>query len=191
MADDDSASPDKKRPTPPPIEFVKPGEEQPTQPPQERPAAAWVTRPEDFQRPQYTQPSAPTQTRAAGPGNTARLAGIFLILAAAVSAGYFVLSSITPGSVSDYVNATSDPSLYAIAQVCAIFALWGQAIMVIAGVMAFQRVNWRMTVGCAFLSMLLVGGFALAYLDPVMLGTSFIGILGFVLTVTARKEFVS
>ena len=190
MADSDSTEPEKKRPEPPPIEFVKPGEAQSQQPSQERPPVAWVTRPEDFQRPQYQQPQAPTRT-AGAPGNAARMAAILLILAATVSAGYFVLLSITPVSVSDYINGTSDPTLYAISQVCSIFALWGQAIMVLAGIMAWQRLNWRITVGCAFISMMLLGGFALATLDAVALGSAFLGFIGFFLSVTARKEFVS
>ncbi len=193
MADSDSTSPDKKRQQPPPIEFLKPGEEQPAQPSPERPPAAWVTRPEDYQRPQYAQ--APPQPRPApqGAGNTARIAGVVLVLAAVVSGAYFILNSLTPMSVSDYANLTNatNSSIYALSQVCAVFVLWGQAIMALAGIMAFRGLNWRMTVGAAFVGMILLGGFALAFLDPVLLGTAFVGIVGFILTVVAKKEFVS
>ncbi len=189
MADSDSTSPDKKRQQPPPIEFLKPGEEPAAPPPQERPAAAWVTRPEDYQRPLYPQPPAPPRT-AAGPGNTARLAGILLILGAVVSVTSFLLSSLTPMSPSDYANFTSDQTVYALNQVCALVVIWAQALMAIGGIMAFLRMNWRMTVGVAFLSMLLLGGFALAVLDPLLLGAAFLGVVGFVLTVMAKKEFL-
>ena len=192
MADSDSTSPDKKRQQPPPIEFLKPGEEQPAQPSQERAPAAWVTRPEDYQRPQYAQPQPQQQrTPPHGPGNRARIAGVLLVLGAVVSATYFVLSQLTPASPADYANFTSDTSLYVTSQVCLIFSVWGQAVMALAGIMAYQRLNWRMTVGSAFISILLVGGAALVFLDPVLMGTDFIAIVGFVLAVVAKQEFVS
>jgi len=191
MADTEPTSPDKKRQEPPPIEFVKPGEVPPTAPPQDRPAAAWVTRPEDYQRPQYAQPPAPPRAAPQGTGNRARIAGILLIVAAGVSAAVFLANSLIPPSASDFANATSDPSLYALGQVCGFMVIWGQAIMVLAGVMAYQRMNWRMAMGCAFFAMLMLGGFALAYLDPIALGAAFLAIVGFVLTVTSRGEFRS
>ncbi len=191
MADSDSTTPDKKRQQPPPIEFLKPGESQAPQQQPERPAAAWVTRPEDYQRPQYQQPATPPQAQPTGPGNRARAAGVLLILAAAISAGGFVLSIVVPPSVSDFINATNNTSLYALSEVCSVLVVWGQAIMALAGIMAYQRINWRMAMSCAFFAMLMIGGFALAYLDPVSIGAAFIGVLGFVLTVTSRPEFRS
>lgn len=193
MADDSSTSPDKKRQEPPPIEFLRPGEEQPAQPSEPRQPAAWVTRPEDYQRPQY--PPAPAPARAVQGGNPTRprVAGICLIIAAAGSVASLLIASFPPLTPTQYAsfNYTNDTASYAINQVCNLFLIWAQAIMVLGGIMAYQRMNWRMTVSCAFFSMLLVGGFALAVLDPIMLGASVLGIVGFILTVMAKQDFLS
>lgn len=191
MADSDSTSPEKKRQEPPPLEFLKPGEEQPAPPPEQRPAVAWVTRPEDYQRPQYAPPPAPPRTGPPGTGNRARLAGILLIASSAVTIAWVLAASLTPMSPAAYANLTSDTSLYAILQVCGLIVTWAQAIMILGGLMAFQRVNWRMAVGCAFFSMLMIGGYAVAALDPVMLGAAALGLVGFILTVMSRDDFRS
>jgi hypothetical protein len=191
MADSPPTTPDKKRQAPPPIEFLKPGEEQPAPPPEQRPAAAWVTRPEDYQRPQYPQAPAPPRPPS-GPGaNRARVAGILLIVASGASVVSLLIAAFPPLTPQQYANYTNDTGLYLLSQVCSLFLVWGQAIMVVGGIMAFQRLNWRMTVGCAFFSMLLLGGYAVLVLDPIMLGASFLGIVGFVLTVMSRQDFRS
>lgn len=191
MADSDSTSPDKKRQEPPPIEFVKPGEEQPTQPPPQRSAAAWVTRPEDYQRPQYAQGPAPPRTQPQGTGSRPRLAGILLFAAAASSVGGILYSIYPPAPVSQYAAYINDTSLYLLSQVCSIMVTWGQAIVVLAGIMAYQRINWRMAVGCAFFSVILLGAFAVATLDLVAISASLLGLAGFVLAVVSRQEFRS
>ncbi len=191
MADSDSTPPDKKRQEPPPIEFVRPGEAQPAPPPEQRPSAAWVTRPEDYQRPQYAQPPAPPRTQAQGTGTRPRIAGILLILAGAISAAVLIANSMTIPSIADFQNATSDASLYALAQMCSIMVIWGQAIIVLAGIMSFRGLNWRMTMSAAFFAMILLGGFAIAFLDPISIVAAAVGVIGFALTVTSRAEFVS
>ncbi len=193
MADDGITSPDKKRQEPPPIEFLKPGEEQPAQPSDQRQPAAWVTRPEDYQRPQYPQPPAPPRTAAGANPTRPRVAGILLIAAAAGSVASLLIASFPPLTPAQYAsfNYTNDTASYAINQVCNLFVIWAQAIMVLGGIMAYQRMNWRLTVSCSFLSMLLIGGFALAVLDPIMLASSFLGIVGFILTVMAKQDFLS
>jgi hypothetical protein len=193
MADSDSRSDDKRRQEPPPIEFLKPGETQ--APPEPQQPAAWVTRPEDYQRPQYAQPPAPPRATAAGPGNMARLAGGLLILAAVVSAGGLLYNSLSPMSPADYANFTSDSGLYALNQVCSLIVIWAQATMIIGGIMALQRMNWRMTAGLAFFSMLMIAGFALlvipAVLDVSLIASALLSLVGFVLTIRSRREFLS
>ncbi len=191
MADSSSTTPDKKRQEPPPIEFLKPGEEQPTAPPEQRQPAAWVTRPEDYQRPQYPTPQGPPRQAPTAGSNRARVAGILLIVASATSVASLLLASFPPLTPAQYANYTNDTSLYALNQVCSLFLIWAQAIMVLGGIMAFQRMNWRMTVACAFFSMLMLGGYALAVLDPFMLGAAFLGIVGFILTVMSKQDFLS
>src|SRR5437667_10870967 len=78
----------KKRPSPPPVEFVKPGEAPAHLPPRDQPPAAWVTRPEDYLR----QVAPPPQLRA--PGQIHREAGTLLVLSALVAAGWPIASII-------------------------------------------------------------------------------------------------
>lgn len=193
MADEDSTSPDKKRQEPPPIEFVKPGEEPPAPPPEQRPTAAWVTRPEDFQRPQFAP--APPRTTAQGPGTNARIAGALLILAAVISGASLLYNSLTPLSPADYANLTSDQSVYALNQVCGLIVIWAQAFMAIGGIMAFQRMNWRMSVGLSFVAIITMGGYSflvlLAVIDFGLLASAVLGIIGFILVVVSRQDFLS
>lgn len=191
MADDGSTPPEKKRQEPPPIEFLKPGEVQQTPPPQPGPPAAWVTRPEDYQRAPYAPAPAPPRPAAGSGAIRAQIAAVLLISAAALSVASLLLASFPPPSVQQYQAFTNDSSLYAISQVCNLFVIWAQAIMVIGGIMAWQRMNWRMTVACSFFSMFLISGYALAVLDLIMLLAAGVGIAGFVLAVMAREDFVS
>ncbi len=192
MADSDSTSPDKKRQEPPPLEFMKPGEAAATPPPSDRPAA-WVTRPEDYQQPVYAQPPAPPRTGQPAAGNRARIAGIVLFAAAAASAASFLIASLTPLSPSDYANATSDLSVYELNQVCGLMVIWSQAAMAIGGIMVFQRMNYRLSVGLSFFALILLGGYTVAVLsftfDPVLAIAAVLAIVGFVLAVVSRREF--
>src|SRR5947209_10360978 len=59
MADNSSDEDQKRRQTPPPVEFVRPSEAQGQAPPRDQPPAAWVPRPEEFgQPPQQPFPQA-------------------------------------------------------------------------------------------------------------------------------------
>ncbi len=194
MADSDAVPPDKKRQEPPPIEFLKPGEEQPA-PQQPQQPSAWVTRPEDYMRPTYTQAPAPQRPTPSG-GRMARLAGIALALAGISSIAYLLGTSLTPMSAAQYQNLSNDTSVYAFNQVCGAVVTWAQAIALLTGVMAFQRMNWRFTVSCAFFVMLsLAGIFLLVALGGVVDGflalSGFLSVLGFVFLFMGRAEFVT
>lgn len=181
MADSDSGDADRKRPQPPPLEFLKPGETQAPPPEPQRPVA-WVTRPEDYQRPTYPQGPAPPRAMAPGRGRLTLVAGIVLLLAGALGIAAVVYASLTPIPVSDYVNLTGDPTTYTVNQICAIIVIWAQAAAVLGGIMALQRMNWKLTLVCAIFAMLTVG---------FTFEASFLGMLGFILVVMSRKEFVS
>ncbi len=180
MAADDSEGSEKKRPEPPPIEFLKPGETQAQAPPPQQQPVAWVTRPEDYQQPAYTVGPAPPRPAAAGKLGLA--AGVFLLLAGALGVAAAVYSSITPLPVSQYVNLTSNPTDYLTSQICSLVIIWSQTAAILGGVMAIQRLNWKLTMVCAIFATLTVG----FYLEA-----SFLGMVGFVLVLLARKEFRS
>jgi hypothetical protein len=180
MADTDSGA-DKKRQEPPPIEFLKPGEAQ-TPPPQPQQPVAWVTRPEDYQRPAYAQGPAPPRQLPQGTGRLARIAGVILLLAGAFGIAAVVFASLTPLPVPDYVNLSKDATTYAVNQVCGIIVIWAQALAVLGGIMALQRMNWKLTLVCAIFAMLTIG---FTY------EASFLGMVGFILVVMSRKEFLS
>ena len=179
MGDSDSGVPEKRRPAPPPIEFLKPGETQapPSEP--QQPPAAWVTRPEDYQQPVYPTPAP---SRPASPGWYGLLAGILLFLAAAFGIAAVVVQSITPISFANYTNLTSDTTSFVTNQICGIIIIMAQSAAILGGVMAIQRLNWKLTLVCAILATLTVG----FYLEA-----SFMGMLAVVLVAIARREFRS
>jgi hypothetical protein len=179
MADEDSGAPDKRRQQPPPIEFLRPGETQ-TPPPEQQPPVAWVTRPEDYQQPAY--PVAPAPPRPGAPGKYGLFAGILLFLAAGFGIASVVSASITPISYADYANLTNDTLTFMTNQICGIIVIMAQSAALLGGVMAIQRLNWKLTMVCAILATLTVG----FYLEA-----SFMGMLAVVLVAIARREFRS
>ncbi len=181
MADDESDDSGKRRQQPPPIEFLKPGQPQTPPTDQQQAPVAWVTRPEDYQRPTYPAPPAPP--RQAGPrGYYGLVAGILLLLAGFIGIAAVISTSITPMTPAQYATISSDPVSYATNQICSIIVVWAQAAAILGGIMAIQRLNWRLTMVCAIFATLTIG----FYLEA-----SVIGMAGFILVVMARKEFLS
>jgi len=176
-----SETPDqpRRREEPPPIEFVKPGEQAPL-PPREQPPAAWVPQPEEFQRP----PPAwtPPVTRPTGRVGLSRAAGLSLLAAGFLGVASFVISSLTPLPVSDYENLTADPSFYTVNQICGLIVIWSQAAAVLGGIMALQRMNWKLTLVCASLAILTLG---------FTFEASLLGLIGLILVIVSRREFLS
>lgn len=181
MADNSPDAPEKKRQEPPPIEFVKSGEPQaPSSSPQQ--PVAWVTRPEDYQVPAYPQGPAPPRQVGMPGGRLPIYAGILLIAAGALGMAAFVYASMTPLSVPDYANFSKDTGAYFINQVCGLIVIWAQAAAILGGIMALQRMNWRLTLVCAILATLTIG---------FTFEASILGMIGFVLVIVGRKQFAS
>src|SRR5467141_18065 len=82
MADESGEEEQKKRTSPPPVEFLKPGETQGPLPPRDQLPAAWVPRPEEYQRPTSWIP--PTSSAPRAPSNLPKIAGVLLIVSAVV-----------------------------------------------------------------------------------------------------------
>src|SRR5437660_11529721 len=82
MAEESGEEEPKKRPSLPPVEFLKPGETQGPLPPRDQLPAAWVPRPEEYQRPTSWIP--PTSSAPRAPSNLPKIAGILLIVSAVV-----------------------------------------------------------------------------------------------------------
>lgn len=176
MADEDPQPLAKRRVSPPPVEFLKPGEAQ-TPAPQERPAA-WVPRPEEYQAPSpsWTPPSA-AKPRA----NLPTVAGVLLVLAGILGIASSVYSAVNLPSVAEYANFTNNsPELIAFAQVCGLISIWSQAVAILGGVMALQRRNWRLTLVCAIFSVLTIG---------FLFEASLLGAFGLVLVLLSRSSF--
>jgi len=170
----------RRRDSPPPVEFVRPNEEQAPLPARDQPAA-WVPRPEDYRPPdQWTPPARPPPGRS----NLPKLAGLLLILAGVVGMAGAIYSALTV-SVADYmefVNSTP-PEIVTILSICSLISVWSQALAILGGVMAFQRMNWRLTLVCAVFSLFTLG---IVYFEA-----SAIGLLGLIVTVLARPYFVT
>ena len=181
MADEDTTGPE-KRPAPPPIEFVRPGEELPPSPPSgEQPPAAWVPRAEDYL--QAARPRRAMRPEGA-PGSLHTVAGILLLLAGLIGVAAQVYYAFNMPSVGDYANYMLNNSALAVAfnQICGLITIWAQAAAILGGVMAFQRANWRLAVVCGIFSVLTIGFF---------LEASFLGVIGLLVVLRARREFHS
>lgn len=170
---------DKKRQQPPPIEFLRPGETQ--APPQEKPQGpvAWVPSPEEFQR----RP-APAPTPARPSGSRGRWAGLCLFVSAALGfVGILSIYLVRP-TMQDYWNLTNmtDADL-AYLGVLQTLLVWPQVFGLLGGIMAVERKNYRLAAACAFVS-------SANIFSPYFLGTLF-GLLGLVILISARHEFIS
>lgn len=179
MADSGPDEQNRKRTEPPPIEFVRPGDQSTTPPPQQ--PVAWVPRPEDFQRPTYAPP--PTQAARGAPGRLATLAGVLLLASGVL--GLFLTFSIlmTVPTLQDYYNITNASSSdLAQSAIEYILMFYGQALAFVGGAMALQRKNWRLALACAAFSVL---GFGVLFLGSAASG------LAVVFLYMGRREFTS
>jgi hypothetical protein len=175
----------RRRPEPPPVEFVRSGEPATPIPPRDQPAA-WVPRPED-----YFRPTGPPPAPAGAPGWLHVAAALLLILAALVAIGWTVALSIQFPTPSEYENLTRDltPAQWATGQVLVLISIWGQSIALLAGVMAYLRLHWRFAIGCSLLSVLAIGLLGLA--DVIVGGATVLGLVGVAVLWLARREFAS
>jgi hypothetical protein len=173
----------KKRPSPPPVEFLRPGEEQGPLPPRDQTPAAWVPRPEDYQRPSSWMPPPAGTPRPAS--NLPRIAGILLLVSAVVGMAGAVYNAVTLPTVADYANYTrnNSPTTVALLQICGVISIWSQGLAFLGGVMALQRQNWRLTLVCAIFSLATLGFF--------LFEASLIGMIGLLVTIRARPYFLS
>jgi hypothetical protein len=182
MAEDSGEQEPRKRPAPPPVEFLRPGEEQAPLPPRDQTPAAWVPRPEDFRQPTgMKRPPSPTGI---GP-NLPRIAGILLLVSAVVGMAGSIYGAVHLPSVAQYADFTRNNSPLTLAeiQICGLVSIWAQAMALLGGVMAFQRMNWKLTFVCALASLATFGFF---YLEA-----SVIGAVALLVTVRARPYFLS
>lgn len=182
MADTAPEEERKRKAEPPPLEFVKPGEEPAPLPPRDQPPAAWVPRPEDFERRPQTWAPTPSQP-AARRGGRAMVAGLCLILAGLIGMGetYLLLAQLpTPEDIANVANYTAAD--YATSAVLFLLLTFAQSAAVLGGIVAFQGKNWKFAVACGVLSLLSFG-----YL---FVG-SLLGLVGLLLILGARHEFTS
>ncbi len=177
----DSSEEQKKRETPPPLEFLKPGEAQAPPTARDQPPAAWVPQPEEYQRPpQWTQPAGPRP----GVSNLPRIAGALLVLAGVLGMAGSIYSAVTLPSVAAYRSfLNNSPAYVAIIQICGLIVIWSQAMALLGGVMAFQRMNWKLTLVCAI--------FSLATLGYFFFEASIVGLIALIVTIMARPHFVT
>jgi len=183
MADEPGEEEQKKRPSPPPVEFLKPGETQGPLPPRDQLPAAWVPRPEEYQRPTSWAPPPAGAPRA--PSNLPKIAGVLLIVSAVVGMSGAIYNAVTLPSVAEYTNFTqgNSPTTVALLQICGLISIWSQGLAFLGGVMAFQRMNWKLTLVCAIFSLATLGFF---YVEG-----SLIGLIGLIVTIRARPYFLT
>src|SRR5437016_14433751 len=108
MAEESGEEEPKKRPSLPPVEFLKPGETQGPLPSRDQLPAAWVPRPEEYQRPTSWIP--PTSSAPRAPSNLPKIAGVLLIVSAVVDmsvAMYYAITLPSPAYCATSSQATS------------------------------------------------------------------------------------
>ncbi len=178
----DEPVPSKRRENPPPIEFMKPGEAQAPPPARDQTPAAWVPSPEEFQR--RRPPWQPATPPARGPGRISRFAGGALILAGVFGIAWTVYSALNLPTVAQYANFTlnNTADVVAFSQICGLITIWADVAALLGGIMALQRMNWRLTLVCAVLAPLAIG---------FIFEASFLGVLGLLLVILGRNEFSS
>ena len=182
MGEESGEGDDKRRPTPPPVEFMKPGEAAGPLPPRDQSPAAWVPRPEDFRGPASW---TPTPRTAPGASNLPRVAGILLLLSATIGMAGAVYNAVNLPSPADYANFTQSntPVIVATLQICGLISIWAQGMALLGGIMAFQRMNWKLTLVCAMFSLATLGFFSLE--------ASVIGLVALFMTIRARPFFLT
>ena len=162
MADDDADRP--KQPTPPPLEFVRPGEGGQSSPGTQQPEAAWVPRPEDYMVRSRPMPGVPAQ-----PAGTNRhlVAGLLLIVGACIAIADTVNLSVVFYTPAQYANLTANvtASEYALSQICGLLAIFGQVTAFLAGIMAIQRLNWKLAALSSVFALATVVGVAVLFFD--------------------------
>ena len=183
MADEPGDDQQKKRPSLPPVEFLKPGETQGPLPPRDQSPAAWVPRPEEYQRPSSWTPP-PTRAPPSA-SNLPKIAGVLLIASAVVGMSGAIYNAVTLPTPAEYANFMqgNSPSTVALLQICGLISIWSQGLAFLGGVMAFQRMNWRLTLVCALFSLATLGFF---YVEG-----SLIGLVGLLITIRARPYFLT
>lgn len=181
MASDPSEDEERRREGPPPVEFVRRSEAQGPAPPRDQPPAAWVPRPEDYQvPPTWAGPTA----RPVGPSNLPKIAAVFLILAGVLGMAGAIANAVSLPSVADYANFTNNsPEFVAFVQICGLVSIWSQALAILGGVMAWQRMNWKLTFVCAIFALFTLGYF--------LIDASLVGLVGLIVTIMARRYFVT
>ena len=182
MSGDSGEEEPKKRPSLPPVEFLRPGEEQAPLPPRDQTPAAWVPRPEDYRPPTgFARPPGPGGISS----NLPKIAGVLLLVSAVLGMAGSILGAVNLPSVSDYANFTRNNSALTLAevQICGLVSIWAQAMALLGGVMALQRMNWKLTFVCALASL---GTLGIIYVEA-----SIVGAIALIAVVRARPFFLS
>lgn len=181
MASDPSEDEKRRRDSPPPVEFMRPAETQGPPPPRDQTPAAWVPRPEDYQvPPTWAGPAA----RSPGPSNLPKIAAVFLLLSGILGMAGAIANALSLPSVSAYQNFTNNsPEFVAFIQLCGLVSIWSQALAILGGVMAWQRMNWKLTLVCAIFALFTLGYF--------LIDASLVGGVGLIFTIMARRSFAT
>src|SRR5437879_13799997 len=96
-----------------------------------------------------------------------------------------IYNAVTLPSVAEYTNFTqgNSPTTVALLQICGLISIWSQGLAFLGGVMAFQRMNWELTLVCAIFSLATLGFF---YVEG-----SGIGLVGLIVRIPARHHLLT
>jgi len=120
-----------------------------------------------------------------GPSSLPKIAAVFLLLSGILGMAGAIANAVSLPSVQDYANFTTNtsPETLAFLQICGLVSIWSQALAILGGVMAWQRMNWKLTLVCAIFALFTLGYF--------LFDASLAGLVGLIVTIMARRHFAT
>ena len=119
-------------------------------------------------------------------------AGIVLVLAGLIAMGDTIYYSVQMLTFSQYQNITAlPPAAFAVSQICGLIAIWSEALAILGGILAIQRLNWRLAAACAMFALVSIGGLGALIPEYGLIAAGVAAGIALVFAVRGREEFLS
>jgi len=110
-----------------------------------------------------------------------QIGGVLLILSGIIGVVLIAYVILIPQENVSGLNESS-PALVAVLTICGFLNLFSPPLAIVAGILTYQRQNWRLALACSFFALFTLGFFFEA---------SILGLAGFVIVSISKKEFKS
>lgn len=122
----------------------------------------------------YTPPAPP-------PSKLPQVGGVLLIVSGILGIAAIAYVILVPPENVPELNESGSAAVAALT-ICGFVNLFSPPLAVVAGILTYQRQNWRLAVACSFFAL-----FTLGFLFE----ASILGLAGFVIVSISKKEFKS